>query len=142
MGVAGGLVPSPSALIILLSAIGLGRTWFGILLVVAYGVGMAGTLTAAGVLLVTVRDRYQRRAAGRPSRAGSWARRWGRVAPYCTRRWCWSSASASRSAAWARSDHDTDPRHDHDTPTTRTRRARDAHTERDRRHRHRPEIVR
>jgi nickel/cobalt exporter len=30
MGVAGGLVPSPSALVVLLGAIGLGRTWFGV----------------------------------------------------------------------------------------------------------------
>ena len=52
-------MPSPSALVILLSAIALGRTWFGVLLVVGYGFGMAGTLTAAGVLLVRARDRYQ-----------------------------------------------------------------------------------
>jgi ABC-type nickel/cobalt efflux system permease component RcnA len=42
-------VPSPSALIVLLGAVGLGRTLFGVLLVLAYGVGMAGTLTAAGL---------------------------------------------------------------------------------------------
>jgi nickel/cobalt exporter len=58
MGVAGGLVPSPSALIVLLGAIGLGHTAFGVLLVVAYGVGMAATLTAAGLVLVRVRDRW------------------------------------------------------------------------------------
>lgn len=61
MGVAGGLVPSPSALIVLLGAIGLGHTAFGVLLVVAYGVGMAATLTAAGLLLVRVRDRWTSR---------------------------------------------------------------------------------
>jgi ABC-type nickel/cobalt efflux system permease component RcnA len=65
MGLAGGLVPSPSALIVLLGAIGLGRTAFGVLLVVAYGAGMAATLTAAGLLLVRVRDRW----ASRPRRA-------------------------------------------------------------------------
>ncbi|HSR84938.1 MAG TPA: High-affinity nickel-transporter [Streptosporangiaceae bacterium] len=64
MGVAGGLVPSPSALILLLGAVGLGRTAFGLLLVVAYGVGMAATLTAAGLVLVRVRDRW----AARPGR--------------------------------------------------------------------------
>jgi ABC-type nickel/cobalt efflux system permease component RcnA len=58
MGVAGGLVPSPSALVILLGAIALGRTAFGLLLVVAYGLGMAATLTAAGLLLIRVRDRW------------------------------------------------------------------------------------
>jgi nickel/cobalt transporter (NicO) family protein len=61
VGLAGGLVPSPSALVVLLGAIGLGRVWFGVLLVVAYGLGMAGTLTGAGLLLLSI----QRRLAGR-----------------------------------------------------------------------------
>ncbi len=52
MGLAGGLVPSPSALVVLLAAIALGRVPFGIALVMAYGVGLALTLVAAGVLLV------------------------------------------------------------------------------------------
>ena len=39
MGVAGGLVPSPSALVVLLAAVALGRTAFGVLLVLAYGLG-------------------------------------------------------------------------------------------------------
>ncbi|GIF65637.1 hypothetical protein Ais01nite_36720 [Asanoa ishikariensis] len=58
IGVAGGLVPSPSALVVLLGAIALGRTAFGVLLVFAYGLGMAATLTAAGLLLIRVRDRF------------------------------------------------------------------------------------
>jgi nickel/cobalt exporter len=65
MGVAGGLVPSPSALIVLLGAIGLGHTAFGVVLVAAYGVGIAGTLTAAGLLLIRLRDRW----TARPHRA-------------------------------------------------------------------------
>jgi ABC-type nickel/cobalt efflux system permease component RcnA len=83
MGIAGGLVPSPSALVVLLSAIALGRTVFGVILVVGYGVGMAATLTVAGVLLVHIRDRYQSRAAP----VGRWrslAGRWTRLAPYAT----------------------------------------------------------
>lgn len=59
MGVAGGLVPSPSALVVLLGAVALGRTWFGVLLVLGYGLGMAATLTLVGVLLVRMRDRLQ-----------------------------------------------------------------------------------
>ncbi|MEV6864150.1 High-affinity nickel-transporter [Streptosporangium subroseum] len=62
LGVAGGLVPSPSALIVLLGAIALGRTWFGIALVLAYGIGMAGTLTATGLLLVKLTGRLDRLA--------------------------------------------------------------------------------
>ncbi|MEV0128919.1 hypothetical protein AB0H83_10675 [Dactylosporangium sp. NPDC050688] len=61
MGIAGGLVPSPSALVVLLGAVALGRTWFGVLLVLAYGFGMAATLTAAGLLLIKVRDRWPAR---------------------------------------------------------------------------------
>ena len=68
VGAAGGLVPSPSALVVLLGAIALGRTWFGIALVLGYGVGMTLTLVAAGLLLVrartTLEDRFaQHRAA-------------------------------------------------------------------------------
>lgn len=84
MGIAGGLVPSPSALVVLLSAIALGRTIFGIVLVVGYGIGMAGTLTLAGVLLVRVRDRYQGRAGEAPGRIRALAQRWTRWAPYLT----------------------------------------------------------
>jgi nickel/cobalt transporter (NicO) family protein len=58
LGVAGGLVPSPTALLVLLGAVGFGRTLFGVGLVLAYGVGMAATLTAAGLLLVKVRSRW------------------------------------------------------------------------------------
>ncbi|MEV6633041.1 sulfite exporter TauE/SafE family protein [Actinoplanes sp. NPDC051470] len=61
MGIAGGLVPSPSALIVLLGAAALGRTVFGVLLVIAYGAGMAATLTAAGLLLIKIRDRLEGR---------------------------------------------------------------------------------
>ena len=60
MGIAGGLVPSPTALFVLLGAIGLGRSWFGIALVLCYGLGMAATLTLAGLLMVTLRDRMAR----------------------------------------------------------------------------------
>ncbi|MFF7335878.1 nickel transporter [Streptomyces sp. NPDC008163] len=51
VGLAAGLVPSPSALVVLLGAIALSRTYFGVLLVIGYGAGMALTLTAAGLLL-------------------------------------------------------------------------------------------
>ncbi len=66
IGLAGGLVPSPSALVVLLAAIGLGRTAFGVGLVVAYGIGMAATLTGAGLLLLVL----QRRLARATTRAG------------------------------------------------------------------------
>jgi nickel/cobalt transporter (NicO) family protein len=84
MGVAGGLVPSPSALIILLSAIALGRTAFGALLVIAYGLGMAATLTLAGIALVLLRNRYQDHLDTGTGRIRSLSRRWLAVAPYAT----------------------------------------------------------
>jgi nickel/cobalt transporter (NicO) family protein len=73
IGIAGGLVPSPSALVVLLAAIGLGRTALGVLLVLFYGAGMAATLTGAGLLLLAV----QRRLARAANRTGTaiWANR-------------------------------------------------------------------
>jgi ABC-type nickel/cobalt efflux system permease component RcnA len=71
MGVAGGLVPSPSALLVLLGGIALGRPWFGLLLVVAYGLGMAGLLTGIGLLLARGRALLERRA-----RTGATSWRW------------------------------------------------------------------
>jgi ABC-type nickel/cobalt efflux system permease component RcnA len=81
MGIAGGLVPSPSALIVLLASGGLGRTVFGVVLVLAYGLGMAGTLTAVGLALVRLRGRLERRMAERPARVLT---RIARVAPVVT----------------------------------------------------------
>lgn len=67
IGLAGGLVPSPSALVVLLASVSMGRAAFGILLVLAYGIGMAGTLTAAGLVLLAIQRRTTL-AAGRPAR--------------------------------------------------------------------------
>jgi len=65
LGVAGGLVPSPSALLVLLAAVALGRTVFGVVLVLGYGLGMAGALMATGLLLVSLRNRLVRLTLGR-----------------------------------------------------------------------------
>ena len=81
MGVAGGLVPSPSALVVLLASVGLGRTVFGVLLVIAYGLGMAATLTAVGLALVRMRDRLAGKLAARGSLP---LRRAARIAPLLT----------------------------------------------------------
>ena len=60
LGVAGGLAPSPSALLVLLGAIALGRTALGIGLVAAYGVGLAAVLVGVGLLLVRFRSVAER----------------------------------------------------------------------------------
>lgn len=65
VGFAGGLVPSPSALVVLLGGSALGRAWFGVLLVLAYGIGMALALVGTGLLLVRARDRLESWSAGR-----------------------------------------------------------------------------
>ncbi|MDT0567475.1 nickel transporter [Streptomyces sp. DSM 3412] len=52
LGFAGGMVPSPSAVVVLVGAAALGKAWFGLLLVLAYGIGLALTLTAAGYAVV------------------------------------------------------------------------------------------
>ena len=55
LGLAGGMLPSPSALLVLLAGIALHRTWLAIVLVVAYGAGMALTLCGAGLLVLRAR---------------------------------------------------------------------------------------
>jgi nickel/cobalt transporter (NicO) family protein len=52
VGISGGALPCPSALVVLLSAISLHRIGFGLLLIVAFSLGLAIVLTTLGVLLV------------------------------------------------------------------------------------------
>ena len=63
LGAAGGLLPSPSALLVLLTALSLGRVVFGLALVGAFSLGLAATLATAGLAVVWGRDRVRRRAA-------------------------------------------------------------------------------
>jgi ABC-type nickel/cobalt efflux system permease component RcnA len=81
LGLAGGLVPSPSAVVVLLGGIALGRAWLGVALVLAYGVGMAATLTGVGLLLAHLRTRMDRRLH---LPAGSLPARLGRLLPAVT----------------------------------------------------------
>lgn len=62
LGLAGGLIPSTSALLILLGSIAAGRPAFGIVLVVAFGLGMAAVMAGVGLLVVVARDRSDRLA--------------------------------------------------------------------------------
>ncbi|GIW07727.1 MAG: hypothetical protein KatS3mg060_2532 [Dehalococcoidia bacterium] len=52
LGISGGLLPCPSALVVMLSAIALGRVAFGIILIVFFSIGLAGVLTGIGLALV------------------------------------------------------------------------------------------
>jgi ABC-type nickel/cobalt efflux system permease component RcnA len=60
LGLAGGLIPSTSALLILLGAIAAGRPTFGFVLVAAFGLGMAAVMVAIGLILVIARERLDR----------------------------------------------------------------------------------
>jgi len=61
LGISGGIVPCPSALVVLLAAIALHRIGYGLLLIVAFSAGLAGALTAVGLVFV-----YARRVLRRP----------------------------------------------------------------------------
>lgn len=65
MGLAGGLVPSTSAVVLLLAAVNLGRIPLGIGLIALFGLGMAATLVGVGFLLVTASRVGMERFSGR-----------------------------------------------------------------------------
>ncbi len=60
LGLAGGLIPSTSALLILLGSIATGRSAFGFVLVIAFGLGMALVMGGIGLVLVFARGRMDR----------------------------------------------------------------------------------
>jgi nickel/cobalt transporter (NicO) family protein len=76
LAAAGGLVPSPAAFLIVVTAIALGRPWFGLALLGGFSLGLALTLTVVGLAVLSGRDQLliasQRRG---------WAARAARVLP-------------------------------------------------------------
>jgi ABC-type nickel/cobalt efflux system permease component RcnA len=60
VGVSGGLLPCPSALVVLLAAISLHRIGFGLLLIVAFSAGLALTITGIGLVAVLARSAFGR----------------------------------------------------------------------------------
>lgn len=52
LGISGGILPCPSALVVLLAAISLHRVGYGLLLVVAFSLGLAGMLTVVGLAFI------------------------------------------------------------------------------------------
>ncbi len=69
LGVSGGLIPCPSAMVLLLAAVALNKTAYGLLLVVAFSVGLAVTLTLVGLAFL-----YARKLFPRLDGNGRWAR--------------------------------------------------------------------
>src|SRR5262245_6934574 len=71
LGITGGIVPCPAALVVLLSAVALQRIGFGLLLIIAFSVGLAAVLIAIGLLMV-----YARRFMSRFQGEGLLITRW------------------------------------------------------------------
>jgi len=63
LGVSGGIVPCPAALVVLLSAVSMQRIGLGLLLICAFSTGLAVVLVAVGMLMVYAR-RFMSRFRG------------------------------------------------------------------------------
>jgi nickel/cobalt transporter (NicO) family protein len=66
VGVAAGLLPCPSALVVLLGAIALHRVGLGLALILAFSVGLAATVTAVGLVAVLARRAFSRLSLNGP----------------------------------------------------------------------------
>jgi ABC-type nickel/cobalt efflux system permease component RcnA len=71
LGITGGIVPCPAALVVLLSAFSLHRIGFGLFLITAFSLGLAAVLVIVGLTMV-----YAKRAISTRTRAGSSALRY------------------------------------------------------------------
>jgi len=60
VGVSGGLLPCPSALVVLLAAISLHRVAFGLVLILAFSAGLALSITGIGLVAVFARNVFRR----------------------------------------------------------------------------------
>ncbi|MGW8970140.1 HoxN/HupN/NixA family nickel/cobalt transporter [Streptomyces platensis] len=66
LGTSGGLLPSPSAFLVLLSGLLTGQVGAAVLMVAAFGLGMALTLTGVGLVVLRGRDALLTRATNSP----------------------------------------------------------------------------
>ncbi|MGH2539245.1 MAG: nickel/cobalt transporter [Actinomycetota bacterium] len=64
----GGILPSPSALVVLLASVSLGRTALGLVSIAAFSAGLAAALIGVGVLTLRARDLAERRLTDRAAR--------------------------------------------------------------------------
>jgi len=71
LGVSGGIIPCPAALVVLLTALSMHRVGFGLVLIVAFSVGLAAVLVAIGILMV-----YAGRLMTRFRDDSPWISRW------------------------------------------------------------------
>ncbi len=64
LAVAGGILPSPTALVVLLAAVALGRIGYGLALIGAFSLGLSAALVGVGLVALRARDVVARRLAG------------------------------------------------------------------------------
>ncbi len=64
LGIAGGMVPCPTALVVLLAAVAMQRIAFGLLLIIAFSLGLAAVLILIGILAVTASKFTERFSSG------------------------------------------------------------------------------
>ena len=60
VGISGGIVPCPTALVVLLGAISLHRVGFGLVLIVAFSLGLAASIAGIGLVAVAARGALSR----------------------------------------------------------------------------------
>jgi ABC-type nickel/cobalt efflux system permease component RcnA len=60
LGVSGGLLPCPEALMVLVITVAAHQALFGLLLIVAFSIGLAGVLVSFGLVLVYARGLFSR----------------------------------------------------------------------------------
>jgi nickel/cobalt transporter (NicO) family protein len=60
IGISGGIVPCPTALVVLLAAISLHRVGYGLVLILAFSAGLAVAMTAIGLIAVTAKRTFAR----------------------------------------------------------------------------------
>jgi ABC-type nickel/cobalt efflux system permease component RcnA len=68
LAVAGGILPSPTALVVLLASVAIHRVAYGLALIGAFSVGLATALVVVGILALRARDVVQRRMSHRTAR--------------------------------------------------------------------------
>jgi ABC-type nickel/cobalt efflux system permease component RcnA len=68
LAVAGGMLPSPTALVVLLAAFAVDRVAYGLALIGAFSLGLAAALVAVGIVALRARDVVAGRMSGRSAR--------------------------------------------------------------------------
>ncbi|MGH2671670.1 MAG: hypothetical protein ACRDHC_01685 [Actinomycetota bacterium] len=68
IALAGGILPSPSALLVLLASVAIHRVAFGLVLIAAFSLGLASALVGVGILALRTRDALAHRLSTRLGR--------------------------------------------------------------------------